>query len=273
MARVLHLVIAACVVSPVASADEPPLADARAAIAERGIQLKAGKRHVVIIVPPAGFETSDLLSSKIHVYFGDAKTLYRQPVDSYQNAKSDGEYVGLQDWRSLRVSTLKRVGDTFSLNCGDSGKPGTGRAIQLGAPQPAKLAKSTVIQEDLPGYEAYLLARATSATTYYYVDRPRTENHDSEAFRLFIGKRGALKRVPIKEQTRDTTSDVFVTAKGTLMITTPKTKGEKVTVTFSPNAKKQETLTTVPVYPNRFMIYGDLGVYTRDPSGIACEEL
>ncbi len=274
MARVLHLVIAACVVSPLAAADTPPLDDPRGAIAERGIQLKAGKRHVIIIVPPAetpaGHPADSTLASGAHVYFGDGKTLYRQNVDSYQNIKGD-EYAGLGDWRSLRVSSLKRVGTTYTLSCSNQGSTDPARVITLGAPQPAKLGKTAVIREELPGFEAYLLARA--GTTYYYVDRPRTEAHDSQDFRLFIGKRGALKRVPIKEMARDTTSDVFVTAKGTMTITRAKTKGEPHTVTFGPNAKKQDALATVPAFANRFLIYSDLGVYARDPTGLPCEEL
>jgi hypothetical protein len=276
MARVLHLVIAACAVSTVVRADTPPLADARAAITERGIQLKAGKRHVIIIVPPAevptGAPTESTLGRGAEVYFGDGKTLYRQPLMSYENKKQE-EWIGLLDPRGIHVATLKRVGSTYTLACALSGTSAPSRIIELGEPQPTKLAKKTVIHEQLPGFEPYLLARAPVGTTYYYLDRPRTDAHDSEEFRLFIGKRGALKRVPIKEVARDTASDVFVTAKGTLIIANAKEKDVLPTVTFGPTAKKQTALTPVPAYPNRTLIYGDLGVYARDPSGLPCEEL
>ncbi len=266
MSKVLGLVIAMSLVSSLATADEPPLDDPRAAIAARGIQLKVGKRgHVLIVVPPAepAKNAPNSVFTHAHVYFGDDKTLYRQPV-SQVDVHSEHEWVALEDRRSVKIMVLKKIGAAYKLSCSMSNAERGSGYGELGKATPARLAKTTVIKEELPGREAYLLARAPGSTTYYYVDRRRGAD---EGLRLFIGKQGAMKQVTIKEMARDTASDVFVTSAGTLTITKSKDSNER-TVMFG-----DTPLSVLSTYDNRFLIHGALGVYAREPSGLVCDAL
>lgn len=274
----LLLVANGVAMSAIAAADTPPVEDARAAIADRGIVFSVGKRkQLLVVVPPATTPPNSPAGTKLAsaaVYFGDAKALYRQETTS-NSTGPDGERLQVDDWRGLGAGELIRSGEAYSLACssfvgddlGDRTFPLASSSVSA-----ASLARSAVIHEHLPGYRSHVLARATTGTTYYYVDAPRLPV-GSKDFRLFIGKRGALKRVPIKEMALDSSAQVFVTAKGTLILQMPKSKNDELRVTFGASAKKQTELQRVPLWENRALVYRDLGVYTRDRTGMACEEL
>ena len=62
----------------------------------------------------------------------------------------------------------------------------------------------------------HLLARDDMGI-YYYVDK-LSERHGGKAFRVFVGKRGAMKQVPLVDIAMDSAGQVFSTKTGDLRL-------------------------------------------------------
>jgi hypothetical protein len=113
----------------------------------------------------------------------------------------------------------------------------------------------------------YLLARDDSAV-YYYIDVLR-DQYGGKGYRVFIGKKGAMKQKPLTDLASDTAGDVFATKTGDLRIVRDTSDG-KSTVTWV-KGEKRITLVTLDLDANSQLIFKDLGVYGF--TGSICESL
>jgi len=262
-------VVAALLLASATVAIAEPAApeDPKQAMRDRGIVRKAGKKHYVIIVPPANPQNGVVLGRST-VYFGELGKMRVIPGESWGN--SPVESRNLNDVRDLYVSEIRRESDTYSILCRTHyDQSQTERTIELTAVDAAAAAdvidkaKLVPVQEH---YRALLIGRV-GATTYLYVDR----RGDGSDFRIFLGKRGAMKKLAIKEVANDSEGLSLVTAKGTLSM---KWEGSsKVPSATWGVGKKPEALKTFDKYANIGLIYRELGVYTREPTGHPCHEL
>jgi len=144
----------------------------------------------------------------------------------------------------------------WTITCGDKVSP-----VAPMEPKAARvvLAKAT-FRSMLLDRDAFALGR--DGTTYYYVD---SEFADApKDFRLYIGKRGAMKRQKIKDTAGDQGGHVFTTALGKLEVTT------KGALTWQVKGKPL-ALTAVPIDPNLSLVYSDLGVYGTK-FGLPCDD-
>lgn len=103
----------------------------------------------------------------------------------------------------------------------------------------------------------YLLARDDSAV-YYYVDVLR-EQYGGKGFRVFIGKKGAMKQKPLTDVASDTAGDVFATKTGDLRIVRDVSEGKPNIQWVKGN--KRSTLVSLDTDANSALIFKDLGVY------------
>jgi hypothetical protein len=259
----LRALVAVALLGGIASAED--VEDPKAAIAERGIVLKAGKRNFFVLVPAP--ETSD--GSTIYkstLYFGDAKTLVEYGSRTGTPGKDYENQSLADDPRFIYDGLLERKGTTYTFVCGTTFRDGTPpRRLEVTLGDTKAVAKATIKERVTPRL-GYFLARLQGTTTYLYIDRRGAE------MRLLLGKRGALKQVPIKEVADDATSLVAVTAKGVLTIKKSERKDVAATATWGP-AKKAAPVDVLPMFQNRKLIYQELGIYTREPLGYPCEEL
>jgi hypothetical protein len=112
---------------------------------------------------------------------------------------------------------------------------------------------------------AYALARDERGS-YYFVDRSSREDRKRD-FRLFVGKVGQLKPQQMKNIVSDSEGDIFSTPRGTLRLVL----GKEEAVWIS--GKRRTKLLPLPLWPNRALIYNDLGVYAGQRLGTPCDDL
>lgn len=113
----------------------------------------------------------------------------------------------------------------------------------------------------------HLLARDDSAV-YYYVDVIR-DQYGGKGYRVFIGRKGAMKQRPLTDVATDTGGDVFATKTGDLRIVRDVSDG-KSTVTWVKGGKRSP-LVWLDTDASSALIFKDLGVYGF--TGSICENL
>ena len=260
-------------------------ADDAAPDTAKGVVLKAGKRHYVVIAPPTVRSSTAPADSVMHratVYFGDAKTMYLQGASGAGWSAKNSAYperLSMHDLRFRMSGEIHYDIDGYSLVCSDLSVKDE-RKIKL-EPVTEAVAKNVLekatFTNKLPNYLPWLLARDLNGTTYYLVDRPAADTTE-KTFRVSIGKSGAMKEVPLKELANDASSAVFVTKQGTLVVRKGKRRPDKgvivpATATFGKTDATQKPLEVLIIDENRPFIFGDLGVYLKGDSGIICHDL
>lgn len=243
--------------------------DPKQAMRDRGIVRKVGKKHYAIIVPAPPGTTKAPAGATLYgstLYFGELGKLRVLPGESW--GARPVENRAMPDWRDQYSASFEHVAGLYTFVCTDLSDPEQPtRRIELTSidDDAAKDAidRATILPADEP-YRPFLLARV-NPTTYLFVDRKGTQG---TSYRLFLGKRGAAKRLPIKEISDDSDALTLVTAKGTLTATWAKDK----VVTWGSGRKKPPLVKVLDLGFNRALVR-DLGVYIKEPSGHPCHEL
>lgn len=114
----------------------------------------------------------------------------------------------------------------------------------------------------------YLLAR-DDAGVYYYVDVIRNE-YGGKGYRVFVGKKGAMKQRPLTDIATDSAGDIFGTRTGDLRIVRDVSDSAKPTVTWVKGGKRVSLVSLDPEV-NRVLIFKELRVYGF--VGTICEHL
>ena len=114
------------------------------------------------------------------------------------------------------------------------------------------------------GREPYALARDKRGN-YYYVDRGATEE-TAKDFHLYRGKRGRLKRLPMKDVVSDSEGEIFASESGHLRLVVGREGAEWVT------KKRKRDLLLLPLKDNWGLIYNELGVYLGKRLGTPCDD-
>ncbi len=102
---------------------------------------------------------------------------------------------------------------------------------------------------------------------YYYVDVIRNE-YGGKGYRVFVGKKGAMKQRPLTDIATDSAGDIFATKTGDLRIVRDTSDSNKATITWVKGAKRTP-LSPLDTDINSVLIYKELGVYGF--TGSICE--
>jgi hypothetical protein len=214
-----------------------------------------GKGHYVVAVP---FPTSD---ERDYLFYGDGKTFWQQRSESrFVNGK---ESFSVQFWEPRGEH---HASGSFSVRDGKANIQCDDRTVEitrLGAEETAAMLASARFLRPRWRHEPYALAR-DAAGKYYYVDKPR-EPQNNRNFRLFAGRRGALKPLKLTNVVSDSAGDVFVTRGGQLRLSADESSWAE--------GKRQTKLTVMPVDDNAGLIYRELGVYVGQSLGTPCDDL
>ena len=217
--------------------------------------LTDGKGHYVAVDPWGKLDK--------HLYYGDGKTFHALRVNS-------GGRQGKEAWSRTfwepRVDAPWKGGvglhkEKYKVQCGDRAT----ELLPLPAEEQAKMIESAAFYGPLWKYRAYSLARDDKGT-YYYVDKPR-EPANNKAFRLFAGKRGSLKPLPMTNIVSDSQGDIFTTKRGELRLVLDLKRPLWVA------RKKEIELVKLPIEDNHIMIYSELGVYAGQRLGTPCDDM
>lgn len=203
--------------------------------------------------PAAGGKPED----KARVWFGaPGKPIYEQRVTS---RSTNGQRWDLATWApripEMRPGYFRHNADgTYERGCGIATP--TPLTQLTGDKAKAVLDKQTLMTEFLMR-RPHMLARDDRGT-YYYVDK-LTQSLGGKSFRVFVGKKGAMKQMPLSDVATDSAGEVFATKTGDLRLDHTQ-EGTHMKVGWIRGEKRIELIALDPDL-NSPLIFSDLGIY------------
>jgi len=199
---------------------------------------------------------------------GKNKNFYDQIVIGRSSNGSNGTWdIAVWAPRVPKVqpgSVMRQADGSYMRWCGNDSKiPLT----EITGDKAKQIIAKGVFQTSAMLRKPYLLAR-DDAAVYYYVDMLRGE-YGGKGYRVFVGKKGAMKQKPLTDLASDTAGDVFSTKTGDLRMVRDATE-DKQTITWVKGDKRQQ-LFALDLDANSALIFKDLGVYGF--TGSICESL
>jgi hypothetical protein len=205
----------------------------------------AGGTYVVL---PAGSDS--------RAWYGTGKTLYEQILIG---RSADGDAWSLNVWAprlaEIRPGAIDRRKDgTFAKTC--DGLEDAVLTQVTGDKAKAVLDKSIFMSPALLR-RPHLLARDDSGS-YFYVDKLATQ-YGGKGYRVFVGRKGAMKQMTLTDVASDSAGQVFSTKSGDLRLV--RTEQENKSSTLWVKGGKKTELIPLDTDANSPVIFNDLGVY------------
>lgn len=222
------------------------------------LQDAAGGTYAVLNEP--GLDTA-------RIWYGTGKLLYEQRVTGRSR---DGDTWSLNTW-APRLSDMHpaylsyRADGTYEKNC--DGKDDAVLSKLTGDKAAAVLEKVKLMTE-ANVYRPHLLAR-DDAGVYYYVDH-LASSYGGKGFRVFVGKKGALKQLALVDIASDSAGEVFSTKTGDLRLVNTTDDATKSGTTWV-RGEKRTPLIKLDVDVNSPLIFSELGVYKF--TGTLCDNI
>ncbi|MFW5876707.1 MAG: hypothetical protein ACOCXM_08215 [Myxococcota bacterium] len=150
--------------------------------------------------------------------------------------------------------------DTCTLQCGE-------REVELELVEGDDKADIFALDRGEPPFDRvpHALARDRRGV-YYYVDRGATEA-TARDFRLYRGRRGAMRQLDMRDIVSDSEGDVFESASGTLRLVVDRDEALWI------RGKRSKDLKALPIGENLGVIFNELGIYLGEPLGTPCDDL
>lgn len=209
----------------------------------------------------------DELTSNARAWYGTGKNLYEQDVTGRSR---NGQAWSIHTWAprvpEWRPGYIERAPDgTFRKQCGIEAAVGL---TELGADQAKAVIARSAFFTSAMVRRPHLLARDDRGI-YYYVDR-LSGPHGGKGFRVLVGKKGAMRSLPLLDVASDSAGQVFATKRGELrlVLTTEATSKPSVVWIKGP---RRTTLLQLDVHANRTLIFSELGVYKF--IGTICDDI
>ncbi|MEO6774099.1 MAG: hypothetical protein ABI467_13960 [Kofleriaceae bacterium] len=231
------------------------------------VDIKPIKDHLLAFEDPQGGTYVVLPGSTPRVFFAaNGKQAYEQIIVT-RSANGDAWSIGTWAPRisGMSPASIQRNEDgTFERWCGNVAH------AKLEA-VPADRAKLVIgkLQFLSSGItrRAHLLAR-DDAGVYYYVDEV-AKAYGGQGYRVFVGKKGAMKQLPLTDVARDTGGEVYATKSGDVRFVIDGSDPKKDQASWIKGAKKVP-LTILDPDANSRIIWAELGVYSF--LGTPCDE-
>ena len=232
----------------------------------KAVDIKSFRDKLVVLKDADGGTYVVLPGDGARVWYGiPKKPLYEQKVTG---RSANGDKWGISVW-APRVSNFQPGGVNFNGDgnyiryCGDNEQiPLT----QVTSDQAKTVLDKSSFMSSAFIRRPYLLARDNSGV-YYYVDVIRDE-YGGNGYRVFVGKKGAMKSKPMTDIASDTAGDVFSTKTGDLRFVKDLDDSSKVTTTWIKGGKETK-LVSLDVEANSRMIFREFGIYGF--TGSICE--
>ncbi|MEO8548522.1 MAG: hypothetical protein ABI678_01045 [Kofleriaceae bacterium] len=213
-----------------------------------------------LVLPTAGDAPARVFFAK------NRKTAYEQIIVTRSTDEGAGMWsygVWAPRVSGLSPASIQRNPDgSFIRFCGDDNK------ISL-KPVAADRAKQIVdkmaFMSSAIVHRAHLFAR-DDAAVYYYVDMV-AKSYGGAGYRVFVGKKGAMKQLPLTDVATDSAGEVYSTKSGDMRIVTDNGKSVASWI----KGEKRKELSVLDLDVNSHIIYSELGVYQF--LGTVCDEL
>ena len=185
-----------------------------------------------------------------------------------QSHFADGDAWTITTWAprvqsTKSVSLERREDGTFHKSCGDKDQVLTLVTADRARPilDSGSFKTSAIVRGP------YLLAR-DEAGVYYYVDKIR-DLYGGGGYRVFVGKKGAMKQLPLADVAIDSAGDVFATKSGDVrFVHDADAKTHAVTWVRGSTTTKLVLLDLDVSGP---LVFKDLGIYTF--LGTLCDDI
>lgn len=208
-----------------------------------------------------------------YVFYGDAKHVYHQHLFGGANIRPDGTFrLYIRDYRMNKSQLMDVHGKAPYMKCNEEKLP----LQQLSAAKARAFIDKAELRPRPWRREPHLLARDDEGR-YFYVDRVHARRlrrraiplNELRGFRLFVGRRGHAKAVPLRDAVLDAAGQIFLTKKGALHVDN---KGGKI---FWRVGKRRTYLTSVPLDQRDtwILIHRYLGAYAGVRFQVPCEGL
>jgi hypothetical protein len=198
-------------------------------------------------------------------YGPSAKAVYEQIIIGSSSSGDDFDFSTFAPrLPGVRYGNFAYKDKTYSKSC--DGKDDAVLTELTGDKAKAVLDKTAFLTMGTV-HVAHLLARDDSGV-YYYVDR-FAKAYGGKGYRVFVGKKGAMKAMPLSDVASDSAGDVFSTKTGDLRFVHTK-EDDKMTLTWV-RGEKRTTLIKLDTDVNSPLIFKDLGVYGF--MGTLCENI
>jgi hypothetical protein len=197
------------------------------------------------------------------VFYGDGKTMYRQAVIGFGvSNQHDYEWmVWSPRVRGLQNARIQLTKGMLYVECKQ--KDGRRPLTQLTAAEATAFFAQATFLPQLWQREAHFLARDEDGV-YFYVDAIK-QDFGGNGFRVFVGQKGSMRELAMTNVVSDTAGEIFATKTGELKIIT--TGDHKA---YWKKGSKKAELVTLELWPNRYLIYRELGIYGQ--LGVVCED-
>ena len=233
------------------------------------VDIKPIRDHLIVLQDAQGGTYVVLSGKDSRAFYGTGKTLYEQVVI---NAGSDGETgawdIGVWAPRVPNIqpgSLIHKADGSFERFCGDKHQVGLS---QVTGDKAKKILDQSSFVSTALIRSPHLIAR-DDAGIYYYVDKIRDE-YGGKGFRVFVGKKGAMKQLPLTDIASDSAGEVFATKTGDLRLVRDKGDSDKPIATWVRGEKRTQLVRLDPDVDSP-LIFKDLGVYTF--IGTICDDL
>ena len=243
-------VCAVLAVAATAAADPTP----------KPVDVKAMKSKATVLTDAQGGIYVVFRGDDAKVFFGpNGKTVYEQAI---VGSSSDGEGRWEFDTWAPRIveephlaSITRKKDGTYEKACRDQ----ESMALTELSGDKAKtvLDRAAFVSSGVVRVP-HLLARDDSGV-YYYVDRI-AKIYGGKGYRVFVGKKGAMKPMPLTDVASDSAGEVFSTKSGDLRLVRH-SEDSKDTMTWVKGEKRME-LVALDTDVNSAVVFRDLGIYT-----------
>jgi len=250
------IAVVVAVVPLVAAADEPK---------PKPVDIKPFRAQLIVLADASGGTYVVKPGEDPRVFYGPAKTLYEQVV-SGRSANGDAWDIATWSPRSPEFkpgSIARKLDGSFEKFCSDEIK--VGLTLVTGDKAKAILDKYQFVTSGI-FHLPHALFRDDSGV-YYYVDQ-LAKTYGGHGYRVFVGKKGAMKQLPLTDVASDSGGEVFATKGGDLQLTVTDAGGK--TAVWGKGGKKTP-LVVLNVERDEAMIFRDLGVYTF--IGTLCDDI
>ena len=236
---------------------------ASAAVADpapKPVDIKAQKSQGVVLQDPQGGIYVVFRGDDPKVFYGpNAKSVYEQII---VGSSSDGDGGWEFNTWAPRVPDGPHLGSIEHKKDGTYKKDCRGKddltLTEVGPDKARMVLDKTAFLTMATIRVPHLLARDDSGV-YYYVDRI-AKQYGGKGYRVFVGRKGAMKQLPLTDVASDSAGDVFSTKSGDLRLVT-NSESSKQTMTWVKGEKRTE-LVFLDTDLNSVVIFKDLGLYT-----------
>jgi len=231
------------------------------------VEIKAFKDKLIVLQDAHGGTYAVLYGDDKRIFYGvTAKTLYEQVVIG---SSRNGDAWTVDAWApripEMRPAYIQLKDDrTYFKSC--DGKDDAA-LTQLTGDKAKQVVDHAQFLSTALVYRPHLLAR-DDAGTYYYVDKI-AKQYGGNGFRVWAGKKGGMKQLPLTNVASDTAGEVFSTKTGDLRLVKD-TTDPRATASWIRGDKKQQ-LVSLDLDANSVVIFRDLGIYGF--TGTLCDNL